>query len=123
MKRKGMAASLEDFSAREIANLERRLFMKRGLSLGALTLLTGCDVSSDESVQKVLTGMSSWNDRVQGWLFSPTRLAPEFPESAITNPFPFNAFYSQDKAPSVDAGSYKLEISGMVREKKAWTLP
>ena len=123
MKRKGMAASLEDFSAREIANLERRLFMKRGLSLGALTLLTGCDVTGDESVQKVLTAMSSWNDRAQGFLFSSTRLAPEFPESAITKPFPFNAFYTQDEAPRVDGGSYKLEISGLVREKKAWTLP
>jgi DMSO/TMAO reductase YedYZ molybdopterin-dependent catalytic subunit len=123
MNRKGMAASLEDFSAREIANLERRLFMKRGLSLGALTLLTGCDVTGDESVQKVLTAMSSWNDKAQAFLFSSTRLAPEFPESAITNPFPFNAFYTQDKAPHVDAGSYRLEISGLVREKKAWTLP
>jgi DMSO/TMAO reductase YedYZ molybdopterin-dependent catalytic subunit len=123
MKRKGMAASLEDFSAREIANLERRLFMKRGLSLGALTLLTGCDVTGDESVQKVLTAMSSWNDRAQALLFSPTRLAPEFPESAITKPFPFNAFYTQDEAPRVDGGSYKLEISGLVREKKAWSLP
>ena len=45
MKRKGMAASLEDFSPREIASIERRLFMKRGLSLGALTLLSGCNVT------------------------------------------------------------------------------
>ena len=25
--------------------------------------------------------MSRWNDRVQGWIFDPNRLAPEFPES------------------------------------------
>ena len=123
MKRKGMAASLEDFSRREIANVERRLFMKRGLSLGALTLLAGCEVTNQESVQKVLWAMSRWNDRVQDWIFDPSRLAPEFPESRITKPFPFNAFYSMNEAPVVDPNAYKLEVSGLVREKRSWSLP
>jgi DMSO/TMAO reductase YedYZ molybdopterin-dependent catalytic subunit len=123
MKRKGMAASLEDFSSRELASLERRLFMKRGLSLGALTLLSGCDITNQESVQKVLWAMSRWNDRVQDWIFDPNRLAPEFPESRITRPFPFNAFYGVAEAPVVDPRNYRLEVSGMVREKRAWTLP
>ena len=123
MTRKTMMTSLEDFSPREIANLERRLFMKRGLSMGALTLLSGCEVTNQEGVQKVLTAMSHWNDRVQAWLFSPDRLAPEFPESATTKPFPFNAFYGINDAPRVDGSRYKLEISGLVREKKPWTLP
>ena len=121
--RKTMATSLEDFSPREIANLERRLFMKRSLSMGALTLLSGCEVTNQEGVQRVLMGMSRWNDRVQAWLFNPNRLAPEFPESRITRPFPFNAFYGVEQAPRVDPTNYKLEVSGLVREKKAWTLP
>ena len=37
--------------------------------------------------------------RRAGALFSPNRLAPEFPESAITRPFPFNAYYGEDEAP------------------------
>lgn len=123
MKRKSMAASLEDFSAREIASLERRLFMKRGLSLGALTLLSGCNVTEPESVQRVLTAMSRWNDRVQDWIFDPGRLAPEFPESAITRPFPFNAYYPVAEVRRVDPRGYRLEVSGLVREKKPWTLP
>lgn len=123
MKRKGMAASLDDFSRREIASVERRLFMKRGLSLGALTMLAGCDVTNQESVQKVLWAMSRWNDRVQDWLFDPNRLAPEFAESRITNPFPFNAFYGMNEAPVVEPSAYKLEVSGLVRDKKSWTLP
>ena len=123
MKRKTMATSLDDFSPREIANLERRLFLKRGLSMGALTLLAGCDVTNRESVQKVLWAMSRWNDRVQDWLFDPKRLAPEFPESRITKPFPFNAFYGINEVPAVDATSYKLEVSGLVRDRKSWTLP
>jgi DMSO/TMAO reductase YedYZ molybdopterin-dependent catalytic subunit len=67
--------------------------------------------------------MSRWNDRVQRWIFDPDRLAPEFPESAITKPFPFNAFYGMAEVPRVDATSYKLEVAGLVREKKSWILP
>ena len=123
MKRKSMTASLEDFSAREIASIERRVFMKRGLSMGALTLLSGCDVTNPESVQRVLTAMSRWNDRVQAWIFDPSRLAPEFPESAITRPFPFNAYYPVNQVRRVDPNGYRLEVSGLVSEKKPWTLP
>src|ERR1700704_6174472 len=124
MKRQnGMLNSLKDQPRAQIAQLERRLFLRQGLSLGAVALLSGCDVTQAESVQKVLSKMSRWNDRVQSWLFDPQRLAPEFPESAITMPFPFNAFYGMDEVPRVDAASYKLEISGLVREKRSWTLP
>lgn len=119
----GMRESLKGQSRPQIERIERRLFLRRGLSLGALALLSGCDVTDAESVQKVLWAMSRWNDRVQGWIFDPDRLAPEFPESAITMPFPFNAFYSMDEVPTVDAASYQLELSGLVREKKSWTLP
>ena len=123
MKRKSMTSSLEDFSAREIANIERRVFMRRGLSMGALTLLSGCNVTNPESVQRVLTAMSRWNDRVQDWIFDPSRLAPEFPETAITRPCPFNAYYPINQVRRVDPNGYRLEVSGLVREKKPWTLP
>ena len=123
MKRRfGMRESLAGHSRPQIEKIERRLFLRRGLSLGAVALLSGCNVTDAESVQKVLWAMSRWNDRVQGWIFDPARLAPEFPESAITMPFPFNAFYSMDEAPSVDAASYKLELGGLVRENRPWTL-
>jgi DMSO/TMAO reductase YedYZ molybdopterin-dependent catalytic subunit len=105
-----------------LANLERRLFLKRGLSLGALSLLAGCNITDQEGVQRVLNAMSRWNDGVQDWLFDPKRLAPEFPESRITRPFPFNAYYSESEVVEVDGPSYKLELAGMIREKKPWTL-
>jgi len=107
---------------REIVKLERRLFLKQGLSLGALTLLSGCDVTDADSVQKVLWNMSRWNDRVQAAIFDQNKLAPEFPASAITKPFPFNAFYAESEAPRVDPAAYKLELGGLVRDKTAWTL-
>ncbi|HEX9435365.1 MAG TPA: molybdopterin-dependent oxidoreductase [Burkholderiales bacterium] len=106
----------------EVANLERRLFLKRGLSLGALSLLAGCEITDQEGVQRVLLAMSRWNDGVQDWLFDPKRLAPEFPESQITRPFPFNGYYPESEVREIDGASYKLELAGMVREKKPWTL-
>jgi DMSO/TMAO reductase YedYZ molybdopterin-dependent catalytic subunit len=106
----------------QVARLERRLFLRRGLSLGALALLSGCNLTDQEGVQRVLSAMSRWNDGVQDWLFDPRRLAPEFPDSAITKPFPFNAFYAEDEVIEVDGGKYRLELSGLIREKKPWTL-
>ena len=123
MKRRGMAGSLADHSRPQIERLERRLFLKQGLSVGALALLSGCELTDDESVQKALTAMSRWNDRAQGWLFSPNRLAPEFPESAITKPFPFNAYYTEDEVREVDGNDYKLELSGLIADRKPWRLP
>ncbi len=107
---------------REIIALERRLFLKQGLSLGALTLLSGCDITDADAVQKVLWKMSRWNDRVQAAIFDPNKLATEYPESAITRPFPFNAFYSEAEAPRVDAATYKLALGGLIRDKAPWTL-
>jgi len=117
-----MDSKLENHRGPLLANLERRLFLKRGLSLGALSLLSGCDLTDDDNVQKVLTAMSRWNDGAQSWLFDPRRLAPEFPASMITSPFPFNAYYTEDEVRLVDSNSYKLEVGGLVREKKSWDL-
>jgi DMSO/TMAO reductase YedYZ molybdopterin-dependent catalytic subunit len=122
-----MKSRLEQHSGPLLASLERRLFLKRGLSLGALSLLSGCELTDkltyDERVQRILTAMSRWNDGAQAWLFDPKRLAPEFPESMITRPFPFNAYYDEDEVRVVDAAGYQLEVGGLVKEKKAWRLP
>jgi DMSO/TMAO reductase YedYZ molybdopterin-dependent catalytic subunit len=109
--------------SKELVNVERRLFLRQGLSLGALTLLAGCELTDQESVQRLLMTMSRWNDGAQQWLFDPNRLAPEFPESRITRPFPFNGYYSEDEVRVIDGSSYKLELAGMIKEKKPWTLP
>jgi DMSO/TMAO reductase YedYZ molybdopterin-dependent catalytic subunit len=105
-----------------VARLERRLFLRQSLSLGALALLSGCELTDDDRVQQLLTGMSRWNDGVQSWLFDGRRLAPEFPASRITRPFPFNAYYRRDQIRRVDPEAYRLEVGGRVREKRPWTL-
>ena len=101
----------------------RRLFMRRTLTLGGLSLLTGCSITDDASAEQALMKMSRLNDKVQAWLFDPNRLAPTYPESMITRPFPFNAFYDEDRVPDVDADAFRLEVSGLVADRHAWTLP
>ncbi len=100
----------------------RRNFLRGAASLGALTFLTGCDILDGNSAENVLRKVSEFNDGVQAAIFSPNKLAPTYPESAITRPFPFNAYYSLDEAPEVDPATYQLEVAGLVDNKKAWTL-
>jgi DMSO/TMAO reductase YedYZ molybdopterin-dependent catalytic subunit len=103
-------------------DLRRRQLFGRGLSLGALTLLTGCDISDDDTVQRVLAGMSRWNDRVQAALFGGTRLAPEFAEELAVKDFRYNAWYGPEKAPVVDPESYRLRLAGLIADRKPWTV-
>jgi DMSO/TMAO reductase YedYZ molybdopterin-dependent catalytic subunit len=100
----------------------RRLFLRGAVGAGAITMLTGCDILDGETADHALATMSRFNDRVQAWLFSPTKLAPTFPASMITRPFPFNAYYDEDDAPDIAEESYKLEVGGLVDDKKSWTL-
>lgn len=106
----------------ELENIQRRHFLRAGLTVGAMSMLTGCNLQDGDQVDKVLWAMSRWNDRVQAWLFSGRKLAPTFARAQITKPFPFNAFYGQDDIPEVDLTSYSLAVSGRIREKAPWTL-
>lgn len=115
------AAMLADGIAR-VAQPSRRAFLQRSLTLGGLSLLTGCSVSDQDSIDQALTAISRFNDRAQGLLFDPTRLAPTYPESMITRPFPFNAYYGEDEVRSVDGDAWRLELSGLITERKPWTL-
>ena len=101
----------------------RRQFLRGAVGLGALTLLTGCNIIDGDTAENVLRRVSEFNDGAQALLFSQTKLAPSYPESAIARPFPFNAYYNEDQAPVVDPATYKLEVTGLVDNKKPWTLP
>jgi DMSO/TMAO reductase YedYZ molybdopterin-dependent catalytic subunit len=103
-------------------SLDRRALLRSGMSLGALTLLTGCDLSDNDTVQGILAKFSAWNDRVQAALFNPNKLAPTFPESAAVKDFRYNAWYGPQNAPALDAASYRLTLSGLIANKKPWTV-
>lgn len=123
LERKPSKIILEPAQRTELAKAQRRLFLKSGLSVGALAMLTGCNMQDGDTFDKVLWAMSRWNDRVQAWLFGETyRLAPTYSVSQLTKPFPFNAFYSEYDAPEVDLSGWKLEVSGQVADKRSWTV-
>src|SRR5436305_13536920 len=100
----------------------RRLFLRNTASLGALVLLTGCDIVDGPTSERALRKVSEFNDWVQARLFNPSRLAEIFPDSAITRPFRFNAYYDETEAPDVDEDSYKLALDGLIENKQPWTL-
>ncbi|MBE9603413.1 molybdopterin-dependent oxidoreductase [Acetobacteraceae bacterium H6797] len=83
-------------------------------------MLTGCNLQDGDTVDKILWGMSRWNDKVQAALFSGERLAPTYTEAEITRPFPFNAFYIEDDAPEVDGQDWAMEVSGLVQDRSPW---
>jgi DMSO/TMAO reductase YedYZ molybdopterin-dependent catalytic subunit len=110
-------------AAKLLPEPSRRLFLRGAVGLGAVTLLTGCDLIDSDAAEGALMKISRFNDRVQALLFDPNKLAPTYPDSMITTPFPFNAYYDEDDAPEVDGETYKLEVGGLVDDKKSWTLP
>jgi len=128
MSRQGQRYKLVDGDSvvkealRGLEQPSRRLFLRRSLTLGGLSLLTGCSITDSKSAEAALMKISRFNDTVQAWLFDPNRLAPTYPESMITRPFPFNAFYAEDEAPEVDADSFRLEVTGRVADRRAWSL-
>jgi DMSO/TMAO reductase YedYZ molybdopterin-dependent catalytic subunit len=103
-------------------SLDQRAVLRGGMSLGALSLLTGCDLSDNDAVQGFLARFSAWNDRVQAALFNPNRLAPTFAVSAAVTDFRYNAWYGPENAPALDAASYRLTLAGLIANKKPWTV-
>jgi DMSO/TMAO reductase YedYZ molybdopterin-dependent catalytic subunit len=109
-------------AARLLPRPARRLFLRNALGLGSLVMLTGCDVTDGNSAENALRYVSRFNDRIQAKLFDPDKLAPEFPASMITSPFPFNAFYAEQDVPEVSPLDFSLEVSGDVADKSRWPL-
>ena len=64
--------------APEVAGLSRRGLLRKGLSLGGLALLTGCDLSTHSGVDAALWAMLCFNDRVQARNALP-KLTPRAP--------------------------------------------
>jgi DMSO/TMAO reductase YedYZ molybdopterin-dependent catalytic subunit len=105
----------------EVIRISRRSLISRGLSLGSLALLTGCDLSTHSGVNLALLKMMHLDDRVQAGLFSSRRLAKTFPVSAVTKPFRFNAYYEEWQVRETPS-DWRLELSGLISEKAPWTI-
>lgn len=107
---------------RRVEQPSRRSFLQRTITFGGLSLLAGCSLNDESTVEAALGKVSTWNDRIQGALFDPNKLAPTYPDSMITRPFPFNAFYGEDEVQIVDGNEWRLELSGAIADRKPWTL-
>ena len=105
----------------DLARIGRRHAVLRGLTLGGLGLLTGCDLDTHTGIDAALWAMLRFNDRVQAALFSPRRLAQSFPLSAVTQPFRFNAYYDEWQVREVPEG-WTLGMAGLVSDKSPWTV-
>jgi len=104
-----------------IEAINRRNVLRGTLSLGALSLLTGCNVTETDQVQSVLRAVSAWNDRVQEFILRPDHLAPTFSEADVVKPPRFNAHYDVEDVKPVDGAAWKLELSGLIADKRPWT--
>ncbi len=114
-------ASLDDHRSL-VRSIERRGFLRGGLSLGALTLLSGCDVHTPDSILAGLMKVSEFNDKFQALVFDPNNaLAPTYPESMVLKPPKFNAYYDITEVRVLDAKTWKLELAGLIDDKRPWT--
>ena len=103
-----------------VDDINRRGLLRGAVSLGALTMLTGCDVSENDSVQKALRAVSSWNDGVQNAIFRTNHLAPTFSPSQVKKPPRFNAYYPIEDVKPVDGANWTLELAGRIADKRPW---
>src|SRR3974390_1362379 len=104
-----------------VDTINRRGVLRGTLSMGALALLGGCSVTDTPTMQTFLRGVSEWNDRVQGLLFRPNHLAPTFGEAQVVKPPRFNAHFDIEDLKPVDAKTWKLELAGLIKDKRPWT--
>jgi DMSO/TMAO reductase YedYZ molybdopterin-dependent catalytic subunit len=102
--------------------LDRRALLRNAAGIGALGLLTGCDVSEEPPVQKFLRKVSAWNDGVQETIFRPHHLAPTFAPSQVVKPPRFNAYYDIEDVKPVDGATWQLELVGRIENKQPWTV-
>ena len=100
----------------------RRGLIRGGLSLGALTMLTGCDFDTPASVEVALRKISDFNDGVQALIFNPNKLAPTYPASMVLKPPRFNAYYDIMDVKPVDGSTWRLELAGSIGDKTPWTV-
>jgi DMSO/TMAO reductase YedYZ molybdopterin-dependent catalytic subunit len=98
-----------------------RIISRRKLvtGLAAASLLAGCDTPHLGSL--FLKGMLRVNERFEGLLFSPSRLAPEASEKDLTPEHAFPSYFLADTMPFPPSG-WSLKVGGTVAHPGVFTL-
>jgi len=87
-------------------------------ALAASMVLAGCE---GPRTANFLDEMERLNARFQALLFSPTKLAPEPPESEVTPDDDFPSYFVSDMMPFPPA-NWTLKVGGMVERPAVYTL-
>ena len=95
--------------------IARRKFLT---GAAAMTLLAGCEGHPTRIVNRLV---GRWNESFEELMFSPTRLAPEMPASALTAEKDFPFFYHGPSVPAVPP-NWTLKIGGLVKHPMVLTL-
>jgi DMSO/TMAO reductase YedYZ molybdopterin-dependent catalytic subunit len=116
-----VVAEARNLIKKQLPQASRRQFLARG-SPGRLGVAQWVQHRRQPHCRSSVDAYLAFQRSGAGWLFDSSRLAPTYPDSMITRPFPFNAFYDESKVPEVDASSFLLEVTGLVANKRRWTL-
>jgi DMSO/TMAO reductase YedYZ molybdopterin-dependent catalytic subunit len=84
----------------------------------ALSLLAGCE---SRPAGAFLNLMRGWNERAEELLFSPTKLAPELPESDTTDEEDFPVYFVSPALPHAPA-NWSLKVGGLVQNPTVLTI-
>ena len=98
----------------EKARNEMTKYSRRGFLVGGVAALIGVfgwRWMSDETKDRLLRSTLELNERVSQTFFRPSRLAPEFSTSAVTNPTRING--GEGLSDDFDPSTWKLAIGGL----------
>src|SRR5215469_7267104 len=118
--RKAIDQSVLTDNRKLVDDVNRRGLLRGAVSLGALTMLTGCDVSEIGPVQKALRAVSSWNDGVQNAIFRANHLARTFSPSQVITLSPYNAYFPPGADTPVVRGRWLRGAAGRIDSKRPW---
>ena len=109
-------------AAKLLPDPSRRMFLRGGLSVGALTMLTGCDRQSTGCRPRACCAASRRSTTAcRPGCSIPTGWRRPIPRARSTRPFRFNAYYPESDIPEVDGADYELEVNGLIENKETWT--
>jgi DMSO/TMAO reductase YedYZ molybdopterin-dependent catalytic subunit len=96
-------------------SISRRKFIA---TVAAASVITGCE---SHPVVQFLGAMQRWNQKAERIMFSPARLAPELPPSAVTPEDAFPAYFISDSMP-LPPPNWTLKVGGLVKRPMVLTL-
>jgi DMSO/TMAO reductase YedYZ molybdopterin-dependent catalytic subunit len=95
--------------------ITRRKFI---VGAAAASLLTACDT---HPIKGFLGAMKDWNEKFEGFIYSPDRLAPELPAADATPENAFPSYFISDTMPPVPQ-NWTLSVGGLVERELTLTL-